>query len=646
MDNGNFDPGASAAMSPEDVRLRLLASGFCPTPCVGKRPILKDWQTQHEPTLLEIEGWSRTATAATNTGILTRVTPAFDIDILDPEAAAAVEALVRDRFEEHGDILVRFGLPPKRCIPFRSATPFPKVYVELIPPGWVEGQKLERLEVLSDGQQFVAHGIHPDTHKPYSWYGGEPGEIRHEDLPCIHPEEAQALVADGVKLLVDRFGYRLEPKKAGPGNGNDAGGERWDFTSGALMNHDHLAALAMRIVKSGMDAGATVNLLRCAVADLTNVDEERRQRRLTEIPGMVSSAQAKLDVAGPQIKRVARATLILLGDLRMTPIDWVWEGWLAKGAIHLIAGIPEAGKTTILLSIAAIVASGQRWPDGTQAKVGHVVIWTGEDDPERTIKPRLVQMGADVTKISIVKGTRDEDGKLRPFNPATDLPALTAAAKDIPDGIALLSIDPIASVIGGKVDNSNNAGHREKLQPLVDFADEMGCAVVGVTHFTKGTIGKEPIDRVTGSLAFGAVARIVLVAAKNKSGDPERIFAMAKNNLGPTLGGFGYSIVGSPLMEDQRIVASRIVWGEHIEGSARDLLAEAEDTGKDEPGNAASAQAFLSAALKDGERAQVDVAAEGGVLGFSSGRLFRASKAIGVIKRKETFDGQWMWKLP
>ncbi len=91
--------------------------------------------------------------------------------------------------------------------------------------------------------------------------------------------------------------------------------------------------------------------------------------------------------------RCGRAKLIIMENLKMTPIVWVWEGWLASGAIHLIAGIPEAGKTTVALAIAATTSSGGDWPDGTRAKPGHVLIWTGEDDPERTIKPRLIQMG-------------------------------------------------------------------------------------------------------------------------------------------------------------------------------------------------------------------------------------------------------------
>lgn len=260
-------------------------------------------------------------------------------------------------------------------------------------------------------------------------------------------------------------------------------------------------------------------------------------------------------------------------------------------------------------------------------------------------------MGADPKRIWIVKGAPDENGKLRPFNPQTDLPALALVAKEIPGGVAMLMIDPIVSVVGGKVDHGNNAGHREKLQPLVDFAEELKCAVIGITHFTKGTAGKDPIDRVTGSLAFGAVARVVLVATKNRSGDPERMFIMAKNNLAPTVGGFGYSIVGAPLTERPDIIASRVVWGERLEGSARDLLAEAEDDGR---GTAASAeaasqgvQAFLETALSAGPRRQKDIAGEGAERGFSSDRLFRASKAMGIVKRKDGFggDGEWTWRL-
>ena len=50
---------------------------------------------------------------------------------------------------------------------------------EVIDPGGQTGQKIE---LLADGQQIVAFGLHPDTKKPYSWFGGTPETISHEEL--------------------------------------------------------------------------------------------------------------------------------------------------------------------------------------------------------------------------------------------------------------------------------------------------------------------------------------------------------------------------------------------------------------------------------------------------------------------------------
>jgi putative DNA primase/helicase len=349
--------------------------------------------------------------------------------------------------------------------------------------------------------------------------------------------------------------------------------------------------------------------------------------------------------------RIRPAELTKLRDLKMEKINWLWDGWLARGEVCLIAGIPEAGKTTCSISIAAILSSGGRWPDETLSKPGNVIVWTGEDTAKTVIGPRLVQMGADIDRVDIVTGQRDEDGTMHPFNPSKDLPGLTLAAKELPGGCDLLIIDPIVAAIGGKVDNGNNAGHREKLQPLVDFAKELNCAVLGVTHFSKGSISKDPIDRVTGSLAFAAVARTIMVATKNKCGEPQRMFLQAKNNLSEAQSGFGYEIQGSPLYDTPDIIASRVVWGERLEGTARELLAQAEDDGQGNSGgqrrqtSAQDAVAFLASALARGERPQADIAAEAEAVGISKDRLFHASKKLNVAKRKIGIEGGWSWKL-
>jgi hypothetical protein len=109
------------------LRHRLLISGYSPIPCNGKIPPLPEWEKQVNATAEQIKQWGDTFPHATNTGVLTRLVPTIDIDILNPEAAQAVETLVRERHEEHGNILVRFGLRPKRAIPFRTDEPFKKI---------------------------------------------------------------------------------------------------------------------------------------------------------------------------------------------------------------------------------------------------------------------------------------------------------------------------------------------------------------------------------------------------------------------------------------------------------------------------------------------------------------------------------------
>jgi len=110
---------------PEQVRSQLLRNGYVPVPCIGKKPLFNEWQ-KLKPTVHEVERWSRTAPAASNTGILTRTTPTLDIDIFDPEAAAAIEELARERFEEHGYVLTRFGSRLSDASPSAPTRPSPR----------------------------------------------------------------------------------------------------------------------------------------------------------------------------------------------------------------------------------------------------------------------------------------------------------------------------------------------------------------------------------------------------------------------------------------------------------------------------------------------------------------------------------------
>ncbi len=138
------------------------------------------------------------------------------------------------------------------------------------------------------------------------------------------------------------------------------------------------------------------------------------------------------------------------------------------------------------------------------------MIWFGEDGIADTLLPRLMAHEADLSRVHFV-GDVTRDGERRPFDPATDMPDLLLAAARIPD-LRLVIIDPVILAVRG--DSNTNGDVRRGLFPLVKLAETTGAAVIGITHFSKGTTGKNPIERVTGSLAFAAAARVVLAVAR------------------------------------------------------------------------------------------------------------------------------------
>jgi putative DNA primase/helicase len=332
-----------------------------------------------------------------------------------------------------------------------------------------------------------------------------------------------------------------------------------------------------------------------------------------------------------------------LSAYRMENIRWLWPGWLARGKLHLLAGPPGVAKTTLGLNFAATLSTKGQWPDGTRAPQGDIVIWSGEDSITDTLKPRLIAMGAYPARIHIVHAVNEEGLGPRPFNPATDMKKLGVVLKQLAP--TLLILDPISSAIVG--DSHKAAEVRKDLQPLVDLAERLDFALLGITHFAKGTQGNNPLERVMGSVALTGGARLVMVAVKSADEGRKNRIARAKSNIGPDGGGFEYQLVQTVVREpdgEVEVGAQIIDWGQALEGTARDLLAVEEPENKADA--LTTAVTFLKELLQDGPIDACVIEERAEIAGVRQATLRRAKDKLGIKSCKKAMEDGWEWALP
>jgi putative DNA primase/helicase len=206
-------------------------------------------------------------------------------------------------------------------------------------------------------------------------------------------------------------------------------------------------------------------------------------------------------------------------------------------------------------------------------------------------------------------------------------------------------LDPIVNVVG-TADSHKNSEVRRALQPLAEFAERHQCAVLGISHFSKGTAGRDPLERVTGSLAFGAAARVVIAAAKLADEDGGgRVMVRAKSNIGPDGGGFRFDLDRTEIPGKPGVIGQRVLWGDPVEGAAREILGTAEaESDQGERNATADAEAFLREELKTGSLPASEIRKLARAAGHADRTLARAKASLRIRSVKAGLRDGWTWE--
>lgn len=338
---------------------------------------------------------------------------------------------------------------------------------------------------------------------------------------------------------------------------------------------------------------------------------------------------------GPPVILKARK----LSEVKPKRITWLWNKRIPEGKLTMIAGQPDEGKSLFTLMTAAIVSTGETWPDGEpNGEPGKVLICAAEDDAADTIAPRLQNFGADLSMIEIIDGTCFEDApdKDRPFMlDAVGIEGLAVQAERI--GTKLLIIDTVSHFFGPDLNKAQEA--KQAMRPLVEYAARYGCAILGIEHMGKDR-NRDPLARIMGSTGVAGQARYCWGFSKDPN-DSDRIrMIRLKGNLSKCTGGLAFRCESVPDSDHPLIE-----WeSEPCLDSAYDAFGPIKIDPKAE--NLDDAVDFLKDELSIGALEANELYTRADDVGIKKKILQKAASVLGVIKDKNGFQGKWQWSLP
>ena len=357
---------------------------------------------------------------------------------------------------------------------------------------------------------------------------------------------------------------------------------------------------------------------------------------------------------------VKKEPVFVRGDkVELEHIDWLWPNRYPLSMLSIMAGMGGVGKSTLCLYMAAQITTGRLWiddPPGTVREPGDVIILSAEDLPGQIIIPRLMAMGADVSRVYILKATKvtldnGETGIIGIESLAKiggDLDMLISVIKAAPNP-KLVIIDPYTSYMG-TTDSNDNILVRSFLRPLGDVAADYKIAIIGITHLNKKEDSSADF-RIIGSVGQQNIARMAWLVAQDPDAEDRRYMVWIKGNLAPRQTGLAYRIMNVPVTFKNRtsFYSCYNFEKEAVKLTAQELCSPRQKK-SGRPKKQSEASDWLESFLSDGPIDSKTIYEEGEVLGYSESTLKRVKKKMGILgipirNKGEIQVLRWDWRL-
>lgn len=214
--------------------------------------------------------------------------------------------------------------------------------------------------------------------------------------------------------------------------------------------------------------------------------------------------------------------IIRMSDVKLTPVNWLWKPYLPFGKLSVLQGNPGEGKTYFAMHLAAACTNGKLLPNMERLKPFNVIYQTAEDGLGDTVKPRLIEAGADLDRVLVID---DSDVQLTLSDERIEKAIIENNAK-------LVIIDPIQAYLGADVDMNRANEVRPIFMRLGQVAQRTGCAILLIGHLNKAA-GMQSLQRGLGSIDIAAAVRSVMFIGKLKHDPTMRILTHEKSSLAP-----------------------------------------------------------------------------------------------------------------